>query len=34
LLNEYQAPALDEAVDEALKEYMGQRKASMPDSNV
>jgi trimethylamine:corrinoid methyltransferase-like protein len=34
VLNVDQAPALDEAVDEALKEYMDKRKASIPNSNV
>jgi trimethylamine--corrinoid protein Co-methyltransferase len=33
-LAEYQAPALDPAVDEALLEYMTKRKASFPDSNI
>jgi len=33
-LAEYEAPALDPAVDEALLDYMGRRKASFPDSNV
>jgi trimethylamine---corrinoid protein Co-methyltransferase len=31
LLESYQAPPLDEAQDEALREYIEQRKASMPD---
>jgi len=34
LLAEYQAPPLDPAVDEALVDYIEQRKASMPDSMV
>jgi trimethylamine---corrinoid protein Co-methyltransferase len=34
LLEEYTAPALDPAVDEALLDYVGRRKASFPDSNV
>jgi trimethylamine--corrinoid protein Co-methyltransferase len=34
MLNEYQAPALDLAVDDALVSFMTQRKASFPDSNV
>ncbi len=33
-LAEYEAPALDVAVDEALNDYMNRRKASFPDSNV
>jgi trimethylamine--corrinoid protein Co-methyltransferase len=33
-LEEYVAPPLDPAVDEALLDYMGRRKASFPDSNV
>ena len=33
-LAEYEAPALDPAVDEALLDYMNRRKASFPDSNV
>ena len=34
LLREYEAPAIDEAVDEALLAYVRQRKESMPDSMV
>jgi trimethylamine--corrinoid protein Co-methyltransferase len=34
MLEEYVEPALDPAVDEALRDYMGRRKASFPDSNV
>jgi trimethylamine---corrinoid protein Co-methyltransferase len=34
LLADYEAPALDPAIDEALVAYMEQRKASFPDSNV
>ncbi|MGM0982066.1 MAG: trimethylamine methyltransferase family protein [Pseudomonadota bacterium] len=34
LLSEYEAPALDPAVDEALLAYMAERKAAFPDSNV
>lgn len=30
----YQAPPLDEAVDEALQDFIGRRKASMPDALV
>jgi len=33
-LAEYQAPAIDLGVDEALQAYMAERKASFPDSNV
>lgn len=34
LLEEYEAPPLDEAVDEALLAYMNRRKAEFPDSNI
>jgi trimethylamine--corrinoid protein Co-methyltransferase len=34
LLEEYVAPPLDPAVDEALVDYMNRRKAAFPDSNV
>ena len=34
LLAEYQAPAIDPAIDEALLAYIKQRKDSMPDSMV
>ena len=33
MLSEYQAPELDPAIDQALLDYMEQRKASFPDSN-
>jgi trimethylamine--corrinoid protein Co-methyltransferase len=33
-LAEYEAPALDPAVDEALQDYIQRRKAAFPDSNV
>jgi trimethylamine---corrinoid protein Co-methyltransferase len=33
-LEEYEPPPLDPAVDEALLDYIGRRKASFPDSNV
>lgn len=33
-LEEYQAPTLDPAIDEALLDYMKQRKDSFPDSNI
>jgi trimethylamine--corrinoid protein Co-methyltransferase len=32
-LEDYQAPAIDESVDEALQEYIKKRKASFPDAN-
>ncbi|MCU9850172.1 trimethylamine methyltransferase family protein [Defluviimonas sp. WL0024] len=31
-LREYQAPHLDEGIDEALKDYIAKKKASMPDA--
>jgi trimethylamine--corrinoid protein Co-methyltransferase len=34
MLQEYEAPALDPAIDEALSEYVSKRKAAAPDSNV
>ena len=34
MLAEYEAPPLDPAIDEALLEFIVQRKASMPDSEV
>ena len=34
LLAEYEPPALDPAIDEALLDYMATRKAAFPDSNV
>ena len=34
MLREYEAPALDPAVDEALRDFVARRKASMPDSDV
>ncbi len=33
-LRDYQAPELDPSIDEALKDYIQQRKASFPDSNI
>ncbi len=33
-LNEYVAPEMDPAIDEALIEFMDKRKASFPDSNI
>ncbi len=34
LLHDYEAPAIDPGVDEALRDYVAQRKASFPDSNI
>ncbi|MDQ7247872.1 trimethylamine methyltransferase family protein [Dongia sedimenti] len=34
MLNEYEAPPLDPAIDEALQAFVAQRKAAAPDSNV
>src|SRR5215831_10217983 len=34
LLQDYEAPAIDQGMDEALKEFIAKKKASMPDSNV
>ena len=34
MLDEYQPPELDPAIDQALLDYMEKRKASFPDSNV
>ncbi len=34
LLAEYEAPEIDPAVDEALQDYIAQRKAAFPDSNI
>jgi trimethylamine--corrinoid protein Co-methyltransferase len=34
MLNDYEAPALDPAIDEALQEFLAKRKAAAPDSNV
>ena len=34
MLSEYEAPPIDPGVDEALSEFIAQRKASMPDSEV
>lgn len=33
LLKDYEAPALDAGIDEALQAYIAKRKAAMPDSN-
>ena len=32
LLGDYQAPGIDPGVDEALRDYIARRKASMPDA--
>jgi trimethylamine--corrinoid protein Co-methyltransferase len=34
MLAEYEAPAIDEDVDEQLREWIERKKASFPDSNV
>jgi trimethylamine--corrinoid protein Co-methyltransferase len=34
MLQEYEAPALDPAIDEALTAFIAKRKAAAPDSNV
>jgi trimethylamine---corrinoid protein Co-methyltransferase len=34
MLREYEAPPLDQAIDEALLDFIERRKASMPDSEV
>jgi len=34
MLAEYEAPAIDPGVDEALKEFIAKKKAAVPDSNV
>jgi trimethylamine--corrinoid protein Co-methyltransferase len=34
MLAEYEAPAIDDAVDEELREWIDRRKSSFPDSNV
>ncbi len=34
MLADYEPPPLDDAIDEALADYVGRRKASFPDSNV
>jgi len=34
MLEEYEAPAIDSGVDEALQAFIAQRKALAPDSNV
>ena len=32
ILNTYEAPAIDEAIDEALRDFIAKKKASMPDA--
>ena len=34
MLDEYEAPAIDPAVDEALLAFMAKKKAAFPDSNI
>jgi trimethylamine--corrinoid protein Co-methyltransferase len=34
MLSEYEAPAIDPGVDEALQEFIAKKKAAVPDSNV
>ena len=34
MLDEYEAPAIDPAVDEALQDFIARKKASFPDSNI
>ncbi len=34
MLAEYEPPAIDEAVDQELREWIERKKASFPDSNV
>jgi trimethylamine--corrinoid protein Co-methyltransferase len=33
MLNDYEAPPLDPAIDEALLDFMSRRKAKFPDQN-
>ena len=33
MLESYEAPPLDESIDEALREFVDQRKAAQPDMN-
>jgi trimethylamine--corrinoid protein Co-methyltransferase len=33
MLAEYEAPPLDPAIDEALRDFIERKKASMPDMN-
>ena len=34
MLAEYEAPTIDPAIDEALNEFITNKKAAVPDSNV
>ena len=34
MLNDYEAPSIDPAIDEAIREFIDRKKASFPDSNV
>jgi trimethylamine--corrinoid protein Co-methyltransferase len=34
MIAEYEAPPIDPGIDEALQEYVAQRKAAFPDSDV
>jgi trimethylamine--corrinoid protein Co-methyltransferase len=34
MLGEYEAPTIDQGVDESIRDYIAQRKASFPDSNI
>jgi trimethylamine---corrinoid protein Co-methyltransferase len=34
LLQEYEPPPIDPAVDEALSDFIARKKAAVPDSNV
>ena len=34
MLGEYEAPALDAAIEEALNDFIARKKAETPDSNV
>ena len=34
MLREYEAPPLDEGIDEALQDFIARRKAAQPDSEV
>lgn len=34
MLTDYEAPVLDPAIDEALKEFIAKKKATVPDSNI
>ena len=34
MLREYEPPAIDPGVDEAVQEFIAKKKAAVPDSNV